>query len=286
MRNIKTLQFLCLFAGATLSACNTKIKRQEDKVYSRHLQEHINLTIISTPIPEDRAQLNLLLLNDGQDVARFRIAEIADSLYKKGLLKPLIVVGIHANDPKNEYGVAGSKDYQNNGSKADKYGAFINNELFDFVKKKAGIRKFKSVAIAGWSVGGVSALDIAWDHADKIDKVGVFSGVFGLSDKKATAPDYSDETNRILLKKIRSSRKKPKLKYWFQAGMGEENGDRDKDGIIDVIDDTRDLVSILKNKNFITGKDIHLIESNNNGRLRYDPWSQELPFFLIWAFGK
>ncbi len=45
-------------------------------------------------------------------------------------------------------------------------------------KRKAAIRKFKSIAIAGNSLGGIVAFDIAWHNADKIDKVGVFSGSF------------------------------------------------------------------------------------------------------------
>ena len=41
-------------------------------------------------------------------------------------------------------------------------------------------------------------------------------------------------------------KKKPHLQYWFYAGTKEETGDRDKDGIIDVIDDTKDLIEIIK----------------------------------------
>ena len=77
-----------------------------------------------------------------------------------------------------EYGVAGYPDYQNNGTAAEKYAAFIDDELYPFIKKRAGVRKFNSITIAGCSLGGLSAFDIAWDHADKIDKVGVFSGSF------------------------------------------------------------------------------------------------------------
>ena len=48
--------------------------------------------------------------------------------------------------------------------------------------------------------------------------------------------------------KIRSSKKKPHLQYWFYAGGKEEEGDRDKDGVIDVIDDTQDLAALIKSK--------------------------------------
>jgi len=88
-----------------------------------------------------------------------------------------------------------------------------------------------------------------------------------------------------MLNKIRSSKKKAALKYWFYAGNKEETGDRDKDGIIDVVDDTKDLVEMIKSKNICLPEDISFNE-NENGRHDYTNWSKQLPAFLIWAFGR
>jgi enterochelin esterase-like enzyme len=265
--------------------CSKKIKQQEDEVYSRHLQQHIKLTIISTPVPEHKADMNLLLLNDGQDAAPLKLKETIADLYQKKLIQPLIVVAIHAIKREEIYGVAGYPDYQGRGSKADKYGAFIDNELYEFVKKRAGVRKFNSIVIAGSSLGGLSAFDIAWNHADKIDKVGVFSGSFWWRNKDAATTDYSDDNNRIMLNYIKSSRKKPRLKYWLYAGDKEETSDRDKDGIIDVVDDTNDLVALIKSKNVCAPGDIvHVISAD--GKHDVASWSKALPDFLTWAFGK
>lgn len=283
MKHYFKLVFFPLLVCIIALSCKSKIKQQEDEIYSRHLQEHVKLTIISTPLPDDKSSMNLLLLNDGQDAGQFGVKEIVDSLYRKKLIQPLVIVAIHAGDRIQEYGVSGFPDYQHNGSRADKYASFIDNELYDFVKKKAGVRKFKTVSIAGCSLGGLSAFDIAWDNADKIDKVGVFSGSFWWRDKDTVAKDYADENNRIMLNKIRSSSKRPKLKYWFYAGSAEENGDRDKDGIIDVVDDTKDLIEIIKNKNVCPPTDIVYIESAD-GKHEYASWRKELPEFLIWAF--
>ena len=67
-------EFKILFAGLPaiilLTACGSKIKETKDSVYSRHLQKHIELTIISTPVPEEKNSFNLLLLNDGQDIEK------------------------------------------------------------------------------------------------------------------------------------------------------------------------------------------------------------------------
>ncbi len=278
---------LILFVAAAfmLSSCSKKIKQQDDEIYSRHLQQHIKLTIISTPMPDDKSEMNLLLLNDGQDVEQLKVKETLTELYKKKLIQPVIIVAIKATDRKDIYGVAGYPDYQNNGNKADKYADFIDNELYAFVKKKTGVRKFNSVVLAGSSLGGLSAFDIAWNHADKIDKVGVLSGSFWWRDKDQTAADYSDDKNRIMLANTRSSRKKPHLKYWFYVGDKEETSDRDKDGIIDAVDDTKDLIGIIKNKNVCPPGDITFKESQE-GKHAYESWSKVFPDFLIWAVGR
>ena len=276
---------LALFLLISVAGCKKKIKVQEDEIYSRHLQRQVKLTIISTPIPDDKSELNLLLLNDGQDLSQFRVKEILDSLFKKKLIQPLIIVGIAAGDRTKEYGVSGEPDYMNRGDKADKYAAFIDDELYPFAKKKAGVRKFKSIALAGCSLGGLSAFDIAWDHADKIDKVGIFSGSFWWRDKDDKAADYSDAKDRIIWNKIHASRKKPHLQYWFYDGGKEETGDRDKDSIIDVIDDTKDLVELIKSKNVCSPDDIIYTE-DPSGLHDYTSWSNHLPQFLLWAFGR
>lgn len=272
---------LLLFCGFS---CKSKIKQQEDEIYSRHLQRHVKLTIINTPMPDEKTELNLLLLNDGQEMGQFRIREIVDSLYRKKLIKPLLVVGIQVGDRAKEYGVTDYPDFMNRGDKAVYYDKFINDELYFFAKKKATVRKFNSVVIAGCSLGGLSAFDIAWNHADKIDKVGVFSGSFWWRDKDDKAADYSDDKNRIIISKIRSSKKKPGLKYWFYTGGKEEDGDRDKDGIIDVTDDTKDLIELLKSKNVLPDDIVY--SEDINGKHDYATWSKQLPAFLIWAFGK
>ncbi len=282
-RNIYVVLSLLLLLFSV--GCKKKIKQQEDELYSRHLQRQVKLFILSTPMPDDKSELNLLLLNDGQDLQKFGVKEILDSLYKKKLIKPLIIVGIVADERTKEFGVSQQPDFMKRGDKADSYSKFIDDELYAFVKKNAGVRKFKSVAIAGCSLGGLSAFDIAWDNADKIDKAGVFSGSFWWRDKDDKAADYSDEKNRIIINKIRSSKKKPHLQYWFYAGAKEESGDRDRDGIIDVIDDTKDLMELIKSKNVCLPEEI-IYKEDANGIHDYTSWRNHLPEFLIWAFGK
>jgi len=260
-----------------------RVKQTDDNLYSRHLQRTVRLHILHTPPPSDRSLFNLLILNDGQDMEKLRVKETMDSLYKEGKLLPIVIIGVEAGDRMQEYGVADKPDYLGRGSKAGLYDAFINDELFPYAKKESGVRKFQSFVIAGCSLGGLSAFDIAWNHPDKISKVGVFSGSFWWRDKSSDDSTYSDEKNRIMYSKLKASRKKPGLQYWFYAGAAEEKSDRDKDSIIDVIDDTKDIVNLLEKKNVVTTDGI-VYRELPTGVHDYSSWSIVFPEFLIWAF--
>jgi predicted alpha/beta superfamily hydrolase len=265
-----------------LCACN-QIKQTDDNLYSRHLQRNVKLHILHTPPPSDRSLYNLLILNDGQDMDSLRVKETMDSLYKAGKILPLVIIGVEAGDRMKEFGVTDKPDYLGRGNKANFYDAFINNELYPYAKKKSGVRKFQTVVISGCSLGGLSAFDIAWNHPDKISKVGVFSGSFWWRDKASEDSSYADEKNRILYSKLKASRKKPGLQYWFYAGAAEEKGDRDHDSVIDVIDDTKDIISLLEKKNIVPADGIVYTESST-GVHNYSSWSAVFPKFLVWAF--
>jgi enterochelin esterase-like enzyme len=260
-----------------------RIKQSDDTLYSKHLQRNVKLHILHTPPPSDRSLFNLLILNDGQDMDKLRVKEALDSLYKAGKILPLIIIGVEAGNRMQEYGVTDKPDYLNRGSRATFFDAFINNELYPYAKKQSGVRKFQSVVMAGCSMGGLSAFDIAWNHPDKISKVGVFSGSFWWRDKASEDSSYSDENNRIMYSKIKASRKKPGLQYWFYAGAAEEKGDRDKDSIIDIIDDTKDIINLLEKKNAVLPQGI-VYRELSNGVHDYSSWSEVFPEFLVWAF--
>jgi len=274
--------FYFLLGFFILTSCK-KVKQTDDNLYSRHLQRNVKLHVLHTPPPSDRSLYNLLILNDGQDMNKLRVKETLDSLYDAKKIAPLVIIGVEAGDRMQEYGVTDNPDYLGRGKRAGFYDAFINNELYPYAKKESGVRKFRSFAIAGCSIGGLSAFDIAWNHPDKISKVGVFSGSFWWRDKASEDSSYSDEKNRIMYSKLKASRKKPGLQYWFYAGAAEEKGDRDKDSIIDVIDDTKDIIALLEKKNVVPPDGI-VYKELPNGIHDYISWSEVFPEFLIWAF--
>lgn len=275
MRFLLLLTVLSFFA-----ACKKGVKQKEDELYSRHLQRHVTLTIIATRPPDEISDYNLLICNDGQLLNRLGVQAVTDSLYKKKRLLPLIIVGIHAGNRMDEFGIADKAGKANEGGKANHYDSFLNNELYPYAKKMAGVRKFKSVSIAGFGAGALSALDFAWDHADKINKAGVFSGAFSRMEKNI-APDDSSAYG-IMYDKLKSSRKRPKLQYWFyagQAGSPDIAGDDAKE----IYPYTNQVIEVLKRKSFIAGGDIVFEQGEKND---IKTWRQLFPEFLEWAFGR
>ncbi|RYG25987.1 MAG: esterase family protein, partial [Chitinophagaceae bacterium] len=81
--------------------------------------------------------VNLLLVNDGQDLAQMGLEESLSLLYGKWKIEPVVVVGIKASTERLlEYGVANRPDFKDRGNKAHLYTSFIIEELFPFVNKQ------------------------------------------------------------------------------------------------------------------------------------------------------
>lgn len=259
----KLSQLLILSGVIFLGGCSPKIKETKDEIYSRHLQKHISLTVISTPVPKNKSDFNLLLLNNGQDMQKAGIGSIVDSLYRKKLIKPLIIVGIDAFDPEQEYGVSGFTDEKSQGALASKYADFIVNELLPFIKKRSGVRSFHTVSIAGSGMAGVSAIDIAWDNWQKFDKVGFLPGFTN----STSNVDFS-----ILAEKIAKSRKRPKLQFWLNQMDDVKNSQRNDSTSMDRLFDT------LKNKS-VDGA-IHVGEKGDKNFAI--PFGDSFSQFLMW----
>ena len=132
----------------------------------------------------------------------------------------------------------------------------------------------------GWSLGGLSAFDIVWQNPQTFGKVGAFSGSFWWRTQNSP-----DDKFRIMHQIVNESPYKQGLKMWFMAGTKEETADRDKDGIIDVIDDTLDLIKTLEQKGYKQPHDISY-QQIEGGQHNVPTWANQIPAFLEWAFAK
>jgi enterochelin esterase-like enzyme len=223
----------------------------------------------------------VLYANDGQDMEAVDLAEILDSLQRTDRMAPVILVAIHALERVQDYGTAHIPNAQGLGARADHYGQFLIAELRTLIEARYRVERGAAhTAIMGWSLGGLSAFDLAWRHPDRFGMVGVFSGAFWwrTDDRDVT----TRQASRIMHRRIRETPGHPTLRMWFETGLDDEAADRDGDGVIDAVQDTEELIAELEKKGYHRGSDmVHLTVA---GRHDLPTWKRLLPEWLVWAF--
>lgn len=210
-----------------------------------------------------------------------KLREQLDEHFRAGTLVPTIVVGIHAGDRLREYGTAGQLDYKGRGDLALNHEHFVLEELIPFLEGRFNVRKTAAHrAIAGFSLGGLNAFDLAWRNPNEFGIAGVFSGALWWRHKafRKKAPD----ADRIVHDYVRKAKKVPNVRCWFMAGTADETEDRNNNGIIDAIDDTLQLMALLSEKGQIEGKDFTYVEVEGG---THDPetWGKVVMDFLQWT---
>lgn len=253
-------------------------------VQSFALQRQVIVDFYYPAFIDDEAVLNLLLINDGQDLMKMDFTSILEQqMISEKSISPLICVGIHcAADRKMEYGVAGVPDFKGRGAKAGLYTLFILEELMPYIQAKFPFN-FKAKAFAGFSLGGLMAMDIVWKHPQVFTFSGVFSGSLWWREIDQTERNYDDDKHRIMQQQVRVGDFYPGLKFFFQCGNMDETKDRNHNGIIDSVDDTLDLINELFNKGYDPDRDIFYLELPQ-GRHDVPTWGKSMPVFLKWAF--
>jgi enterochelin esterase-like enzyme len=248
------------------------------------LNRTVQVDLYFPPGIGNHGQIPLLLINDGQDLRTMDFAEIINKLYAAGEIFPLLCIGIHcAADRKNEYGVARYKDYKGRGARAGLFTSFVINELLPFLQHRYPDFSFTEKAYAGFSLGGLCALDIVWNHPQIFSAAGVFSGSLWWRDKDQDDPDFDERENLIMHRQVRKGSFNPELKFFFQAGIMDETADRNNNGIIDSVDDTLMLIDELRMKGH-KDSDIKFLELND-GRHDVETWARAFPEFLKWKWG-
>ncbi|WP_231425440.1 esterase family protein [Pedobacter sp. Leaf250] len=261
---------------------SVKVNTSNFKLPSAYLKREVEIDIYAPEGILGNEKIELLLLNDGQDVAKMDFKTILEEAHHNKRNHRLIVVAIKASTERlMEYGIAGEPDFKGRGAKADLYTDFIIKELLPFVKKKIAMPITGKVAFGGFSLGGLSAFDIAWNNPSVFDAIGVFSGAFWWR-KKDLADGYTD-ADRIMHALIDSTATKPDMKFWLMTGTEDEKADRNKNLIIDSIDDTIDVVKSLMNKGYKRPENIFYYEKVG-GKHDVQTWESVMPAFLDWAF--
>ncbi|HWR33262.1 MAG TPA: alpha/beta hydrolase-fold protein [Chitinophagaceae bacterium] len=263
------------------------ILTQKLYVPSVYLKREVHLDIYLPAIHKNGSVFNLLLINDGQDMEKMKFASILENGYQqKEVMQPLLCVGIHAGpERKREYGIAGHPDYKERGDRAGVYTSFILEELLAFIYNKYPGYSYSEKAFAGFSLGALSSMDIVWNHPEEFCKAGCFSPSFWWRNLDQHDPGYNDDKHRIMHQLIRNGKNAPSLKFFFQCGNKDETKDRNKNGIIDSIDDTLDLIKELVAKGYDLEKEIRYLEIQDGHHDVYT-WGRAMPEFLKWGWGR
>ncbi len=231
-------------------------------------------------------EISLLLVNDGQDLEAMGFDKMIGYLMQAEGIRPVLVAGIHCGEERTqEYGMLAGPDYKGRGSKAAQYARFIFEELLPYIYQHYKVAAIKEKAFAGFSLGGLSALDIVWNNPEVFSRVGVFSGSLWWRTKDKGAKDYNESNDRMMHRQIRMGKYYPGLKFFFQCGELDESEDRNKNGVIDSIDDTIDLMRELLGKGYLEPKDMYYLQTPD-GKHDVRTWAKTLPKFLKWAYGK
>ena len=261
------------------------IRMDQRIIYSEFLERDVIADVYMPTINVDTSKLPLLLVNDGQDLRKMDFASILDPLIAEGIIEPIMVVALHCGaDRMMEYGTACQPDYRGRGGKAGIYTRFIFDEMLPYVREAFGIKSFKEKSFAGFSLGGLSAIDIVWNHASEFVKVGVFSASLWWRRKGYNDEGYNSEKDRIMHLQVMKGKKSSWLKFFFECGTLDETLDRNNNGVIDSIDDALDMIEHLKILGY-TDNDIRYMEIHD-GRHNVETWAQAFPDFLKWGWGK
>jgi enterochelin esterase family protein len=262
----------------------TRVSVQHITFSSAFLNREVFVDLYLPPFATAPAETSLLIINDGQDLAKFHFAEMLGELYESDKIEPLLCVGIHCGaDRRMEYGTASLKDFKGRGARAGLYQRFVFEELMPYIM--AHFQKdFKDVAYAGFSLGGLAALDTVWHYPQIFSRAGVFSGSLWWRSKDLN-DGYREGTDRIMHKLIREGEYKPRLKFYFTTGSHDEKMDRNNNGIIDSIDDTLGLIEELEKKGYKNEKDIHYV-NYEDGKHDVKTWGNAMPAFLKWGWGR
>lgn len=255
------------------------IEQESITLDSAFLQRPVICDFYFPPNFQTTPAVHVLIINDGQNLEEMKFTDILRDFYDAEQL-PLLCVGVYADkNRKLEYGIAGKPDYEGRGARAGDNSSFILKELIPFVFIKTEGREVSRFMIAGFSLGGLMALDLAWKHPDVFSVAGVFSGSLWWRSISQDDPEYDDDTHRIMHQEIRNGSYKKGLKFFFQCGNMDETMDRNNNGIIDSIDDTRDLIKELEAKGYKEPDDIYYLEMPD-GKHDIPTWGRAMRVFL------
>jgi predicted alpha/beta superfamily hydrolase len=268
--------------------------------------ERLHVTVYLPPgYAQSSARYPVLYANDGQDMQAVGLQATLAELYRERAIEPVVVVAIDMlHDRASGYGLSDRRRGQSVvggsvigpiGLKAADYSSWVATALVPYIDAHYRTRAdARQRTVMGWSLGALNAFNLGWQYPEVFGRVGALSPSFWLAADRSSATAV--QRSRLAQAMVDRGPKRAGLKFWFAAGTAEETNDRDHDGVIDVIDDLRDLVDGyrgdgvqrrgLRQLGYATsGADpdvtVFLLPG---GHHQQASWAKMLPVFLRWAF--
>ncbi len=278
----------------------------------------LRVRVLFPPGYDPRAAIGYptLYINDGQDAEAVRLRETLDALTADGSIRPPLVIAIDMppdrmaaygfSDPAAGRSVPATTRYGAVGRDAHAYAEWLAGHLVPAIDGRYRTHAHPSArSMLGWSLGGAQALNMGWHYSDTFSHIGAFSPSLWLSDAPVDAEASARLHARIAQRMIDGGAYHPGSRWFFAVGTAEETDDRDGDGVIDVLDDTRDLLDGWRVDDEPRprakglrqlGHSVNLDHAGapdradaalyllDGGIHRQESWAAMLPAFLRWAY--
>lgn len=220
----------------------------------------------------------VLYLQDGQNLfdgatsfipgQEWRVDETAEDLIKRGVIEPLIIVGIYNSGTNriDEYtptkaatGVA-----QGHGGGADLYGRMLIEELKPYIDRHYRTQPDAAhTGLGGSSLGGLVALYLGLKYPKVFGKIACLSPSAWWDD-------------RMIVKDVQALPKKPPLRVWLDIGSAED---------MDSVAAVRALRDALAAKGWKLGVDLYYLEAPG-AEHNEAAWARRVAPFLTFLFPK
>lgn len=265
--------------------------------------------------PEAEIGYPVLYLNDGQDAEAVALQATLNELIGRNEIRSVIAVAIDM--PKDRMAAYGFSDRKEKrglvaplrvgaiGTQAHAYSQWLATQLIPAIEAKYRTRaRADARTILGWSLGAANALNLGWQYPEVFANVGAFSPSLWLSPQPDKIEDI--QGSRFAQRMIAAGAYHPGSRFFFAVGDAEETDDRDHDGVIDVLDDTRDLIAgwhetddgdhVRQPGLRQLGHSVNLDHAGKStradaslfvlagGKHQQPSWAKMLPVFLRWAY--
>lgn len=245
-----------------VSGCRGEVHEHRD-VYSPQLDNRRTVLVYLPPsyAREPGRRYPVLYLQDGNNVfdtgtsfggVDWHIDHAIEEMGARGEIREAIAVGIH-NTVGRMAEYTPSWDPRFEGGQAERYAEFVVETVKPFVDRSyRTLTGPQDTAVMGSSLGGLVSFWMGWHYPRVFSMVGAVSTSIWW-DKRSILRDVASTPPGT-----------QGLKIWLDIGT-HEGGDRDGDGVRDMVADSRDLRDLLLDRGFRMGEDLQYYEDAGAG---------------------